>query len=66
MGFLDDLPMATLVSIAAIVIVVIGYIDNDLTVEEALLAVGAATGGAGVLGHARNGANRGMRKTPPQ
>lgn len=62
MDFLDDLPMATLVSIASIVIIVIAYVSNDLSVGDALLALGASLGGAGVLGHARNGANRGMRK----
>ena len=59
---LDDIPMATILAIASVVIVIIAYISNDLNVDEALVALGAALGGAGVLGHARNGANRGVRR----
>lgn len=62
MSFLDDVPMASVLSLTAAVIVVIAYISNDLTVFEALVATGAATGGAGFLGQARNGAGRGVRK----
>lgn len=61
MDFLDDIPMASLISVASIVIIVIAYISNDLSVGDALLALGASLGGAGVLGHARNGAGRGVR-----
>ena len=59
---LDDIPMATILAIASVVIVIVAYVSNDLNVDEALLALGAALGGAGVLGHARNGAGRGVRK----
>lgn len=59
---LDDLPIATLISIVAVVVVVIGYIRNDLTIEEALVALGAATGGAGVLGVARAQSGKGVRR----
>src|SRR5262245_27469817 len=56
MQLLDKAPVATLVTLAGIVVVVIAYISNDLNVQDALLSLGALAGGAGVLGHARNGA----------
>lgn len=62
MHFLDDVPLATFLSVAVLVVVVIGYLSNDLTLEETLLYFGVGTAGAGAIGHARNGAGRGMRK----
>lgn len=59
---LDNLPIATILSLVAVVVVVIGYIRNDLTIEEALVALGAATGGAGVLGVARAQSGKGVRR----
>lgn len=59
---LDDLPMATLIAIAGIALAIIGYISNDLTIFEAMAAAGITSGGAGAIGHARNGAGRGLRK----
>jgi hypothetical protein len=59
---LDNLPIATILSLVAVVVVVIGYIRNDLTLEEALVALGAATGGAGVLGVARAQSGKGVRR----
>lgn len=61
LGPIDKIPMATVISLASIIIVIIGYISNDLTVEQALVAIGASLGGAGALGFARNGSGRGMR-----
>lgn len=58
---LDSIPMATLLSVAAVVVVVIAYVSNDISVDQALIALGVATGGAGILGHARNGAGRGLK-----
>jgi hypothetical protein len=62
LSFLDDIPMATLVAIAAIVLTIIAYINNDVGFQDALLALGGLLGGAGVLGVARNQAGRGIRK----
>ena len=59
---LDNLPIATILSLVAVVVVVIGYIRNDLTIGEALVALGAATGGAGVLGVARAQSGKGVRR----
>ena len=58
---LDDLPIATLISIASIVLAVIAYVNGDLSIEEAFLAVGAVTGGSGVLGVARAQSGKGVR-----
>lgn len=62
MDFLNDLPLATLTFLAGIVIVVVACIRNDISVEEGLKLIGYVGVGAGVVGHARNGAGRGMRK----
>lgn len=59
---LDDLPIATLISIAAIVVVVIAYIRGDLSIDEALVSLGATTGGAGLLGVARAQSGKGVRR----
>lgn len=59
---LDDIPLASFSFIAGVIIIVLGYLNNDLTVDQALIAAGAIGGGAGAIGHARNGAGRGMRK----
>lgn len=59
---LDDLPIATLISIASIILAVIAYVSGDLSIEEAFLAVGAATGGSGVLGVARAQSGKGVRR----
>jgi hypothetical protein len=57
-----DLPHATLLTYAAIVLALIGYLNGTLDLEQAFIASGIGTAGAGVLGHARNGAGRGVKK----
>jgi hypothetical protein len=59
---LDDFPLATVQTLAGIVIAVAAYINHDISVAMALLAVGGNTAGAGLVGHARNGAGRGVRR----
>jgi hypothetical protein len=61
MHLFDEIPIATLQVIAGFIIAIIAYINHDLTVLQAFAAVGANGVGAGVLGHARNGAGRGVR-----
>ena len=39
-------------------ILLVGYLNGDLTLDQAIVAAGAANAGAGVIGHARNGAGR--------
>lgn len=58
---LDKLPLATIQAVVGYVVVLIAYLNGDLDVEAALVALGANTAGAGVLGHARNGAGRGVK-----
>lgn len=62
MKFLDDLPLATLTAIGGGVVALVGYLNGDLTVFQALAAWGVTSAGGGVVGHARNGAGRGVRK----
>ena len=61
MDVLDRLPMATLISVASIVIIVIAYISDDLSIQDALIALGASVGGSGVLGIARAQSGKGIR-----
>lgn len=58
---LDKVPVATLQTIAGIVLAIVAYISKDIGIFEAFVAVGANTAGAGVLGQARNGAGRGVK-----
>jgi hypothetical protein len=62
MGILDEVPMATLTTIAGIICIVVSLITGALTIDQALLALGGVAGGSGVLGLARNGAGRGLHK----
>lgn len=57
-----DLPHATLLTYVAIALSVIGYLNGTLTLEQAFVASGVGTAGAGVLGVARNGAGRGVKR----
>lgn len=61
MSILDKLPAATLTHIGGIVIATIAYLNGDLSVFQALAAVGIVGIGAGQLGVARNGSGRGLK-----
>lgn len=61
MSFLDKVPVATLQTIAGIALAVIAYVSKDISIFQAFVAVGANTAGAGLVGHARNGAGRGVK-----
>lgn len=69
MSFLNDVPMATVVTIAAIVGGLIALVTDSIDFEQFLLGIGATTAGAGILGVARNGAGHGVNRrvvtTPP-
>jgi hypothetical protein len=58
---LDALPLGTVLTIVAVVVAVVGYLDGSLTLFEALAAAGIGGGGAGAIGIARNGAGRGLK-----
>ena len=62
MSFLDDLPVATLVFIASLVCIVIGYASDDLNLEEAFEAIALAGGGSFGIGYVRNQAGRGVKR----
>lgn len=57
---LNNIPVATLVSIAAIIGGIIALANGSIDFEGFLVGIGATTAGAGVLGHARNGAGHGV------
>jgi hypothetical protein len=63
MGVLDDVPVATLTFLASIVLIVIGYIGDDISLKDAFAALGFAGGGSGAIGYVRNQAGRGTRKS---
>lgn len=62
MKFLDDVPLATLTAIGGGVLALIGYLNGDLSIFEALAAWGITSAGGGAVGHARNQAGRGLKK----
>lgn len=64
MSILDNLPFASISYVAGVVLAIIGYLSNDLTVFQAFAAVGI-TGGAGFgIGYVRNQSGRGIAPTP--
>jgi hypothetical protein len=58
---LDNVPVATPTFLAGLVVIVVAYILNDLGLSEALKDVGYVGVGSGFIGHARNGAGKGIR-----
>jgi hypothetical protein len=62
MHFLDDVPMATLVFIVGSILIVIGYIDNTVSFDEAFKSLLFLGGGSGALGYVRNQAGKGIHK----
>jgi hypothetical protein len=62
MNFLDDAPIATLISIASIIVIVVAYFSDDIGLQDALIALGALLGGSGVLGVARAQSGKGVRR----
>lgn len=58
---LDNLPVASLTFIASVVLIVIGYISNDLSIKDAFEALALAGGGSFGIGYVRNQAGKGVR-----
>lgn len=58
----DKLPLATIIALIGAIGALIALITGELTYLEFAAAVGITSGGAGLLGHARNGAGRGLRR----
>lgn len=61
LSFLDELPLATIMTIGGGIVALIAYLQGDLSVLEALAAWGVVGVGGGQVGVARNGAGRGVR-----
>lgn len=59
---LDDLPLATLTAIGGGILALVGYLNGDLSIFEALAAWGITSAGGGFVGEARNQAGRGLKK----
>jgi len=60
-SLLDRVPLATIVSIAGIIGAIIALANGSIDFQAFLVSIGAVTGGAGVLGVARNQAGRGVK-----
>lgn len=63
MALLNDLPLATIIAVVGIIGALIALINGSIDFEQFMLSIGAVSGGAGVLGHARNGASHGITTT---
>ena len=62
MSFLDNMPVATLISMAAIIGGIIALINGSIDFEQFMVAIGATVGGSGVLGVARAASGKGIKK----
>jgi hypothetical protein len=61
MSFLDNIPLATLKSLAFDVCIIVAYINNTITFEQAAIALGATNLGVGALGIARAKSGKGVK-----
>lgn len=61
LSFLDELPLATIMTLGGGIVALIAYLQGDLSVLEALAAWGVVGVGGGQVGVARNGAGRGVK-----
>lgn len=62
MKALDKLPLATVMTIGGGILALIGYLNKDISIFEALAAWGIIGVGGGQVGEARNSAGRGLKK----
>lgn len=62
MSVLDNVPVASIVFLVSIVLIVIGYVGDDIGFQEAFEALAAAGVGSGAVGYVRNGAGRGIAR----
>ncbi len=53
MSFLDNLPLASLITIAGLVGAIIALANGTVDFEQFMISIGALSGGAGVVGIAR-------------
>lgn len=59
---LDELPVGTITAIGGGILALIGYLNHDITIFQALAAWGITSAGGGGIGVARNQAGRGLKK----
>ncbi len=60
---LDNIPFASITFIGGVILTIIAYVSKDLTALEAFGALGLTGGASAGIGHARNGAGRGMKNS---
>ena len=61
MNLLDRIPLATVMTVGGGILALLGYLNKDLSIFEALAAWGIVGVGAGQVGEARNNAGRGVK-----
>lgn len=62
MSFLDNIPLATLVSIAGIIGAIIALANGSIDFDTFSKSIGAIVGGSGLLGLARAASGKGVTK----
>ena len=61
MTWLDNLPVATIIALAAIIGGIIALANGSIDFDQFLVGIGASTAGAGVLGKARADSGKSVR-----
>lgn len=61
MSFLDNLPMASIITIAGIIGAIVALVNNSIDFETFMISIGAVTAGSGVVGVARAQSGKGVR-----
>ncbi len=62
MSVLDNLPIATIVTLVGIVGAIIALANGSIEFQEFMTSIGVLSGGAGVLGYARAQSGKGVSK----
>lgn len=59
---LDELPLATIVFVVGVILIVLGYIKDDITIDAAFENLLFLGGGSGAIGYVRNQAGKGVKR----
>ena len=62
MTFLDNLPLGTIITLVGIVGAIIALANGSIDFETFMVAIGANSAGAGVIGIARAQSGKGIRR----
>jgi len=62
LSFLDDIPLATIISIAGIIGAIIALVNKSIDFETFMISIGAVTAGGGVVGVARAQSGKGVKR----